>query len=154
MNVLRMGENPTVARLQLLRPLESSCDCAHANLNAVSSATTTIPRLTHGPQSIAPKIITIAKRGPKDLPITSPIFEKKLPRTSVLIESLRPTFLASLSFTAGYAIFISTYCNQAVRKAVSFRTLLDFVFCSGRNASAHHSLRSLAPTWLLIACNG
>src|SRR5580704_207159 len=36
-NILRMRENPPVARLQLLRPFESARDCAHANLNAVSS---------------------------------------------------------------------------------------------------------------------
>src|ERR1700722_2779241 len=101
MEILRMRENPPAVRSRRFRSFEATHRRTHTTLNAVSSATSTIARLTHGPQSIAPKIITIAKRGPKDLPITSPVFERKLPRTSLLIESARPAFSASYNFTAG-----------------------------------------------------
>src|SRR5580704_107967 len=109
--ILGMRENPAVVRRQRCRAIRFAHLRTHTNLIAVSSPTTTIARLIHGPQSIAPKIITIAKRGQKDLPTTRPVFDRKLPGTSVLFESLRPAFFTPPSFASGYAIFIPTCCN-------------------------------------------
>ncbi len=46
-------------------------------LKAAAIARTVTPRLTQGPQSAAPAIITMANRGKKDLPKASLVREKK-----------------------------------------------------------------------------
>jgi hypothetical protein len=67
--VLRMGEDAPIAQCGLAGASIST----HKNLNAALSARTVIAKLTQGPQSIAPTMIVIARRGKKDLPITSPV---------------------------------------------------------------------------------
>jgi len=63
--VLRVGENAPRARLS-----------AQINLNAATTARTTTAKLTQGPQSIAPAMTVIARRGKNDLPIAAVVFEK------------------------------------------------------------------------------
>src|SRR5277367_4221502 len=46
---------------------------AHRNLNAAAMAMTVNVRLTHGPQSIAPRMMTRANSGKNDLPKTRPV---------------------------------------------------------------------------------
>jgi hypothetical protein len=65
MPVLRVGKNAPAARLS-----------AQINLNAAAIASTTTAKLTQGPQSIAPTITAIVRRGKKDLPITTLVFER------------------------------------------------------------------------------
>lgn len=66
--VLRVGEKTT--GLQNCRRRDGAGLRDQSDLRAVAMAMTVTPRLTQGPQSAAPAMITIANNGKKDLPKT------------------------------------------------------------------------------------
>jgi hypothetical protein len=80
---------------------------SHKNLKAAATVTTVIPKLTQGPQSIAPAITAIANNGQKDLPSTSPVRDKNVRFGRVI---------GTLSSLKG--VFCWAFEQQAVRTAV------------------------------------
>ena len=81
--VLRIGKNAPTPDGD--RGLELLCD--HMYLRATVTATTVMPRLTHGPQSIAPAITTSAKRGQNDLPNVSPACDSNVCESRLICAS-------------------------------------------------------------------
>ena len=71
--VLRMREKPP--GLRRCAGGEKAYRWDHINLRAAAIATTVTPRLTQGPQSAAPRMITIANSGKKDRPKISAVCE-------------------------------------------------------------------------------
>lgn len=72
--VLGIGENAPTAR----RSRGVALISGHINLKAAATAATVIAKLTQGPQSIAPAMTTIAKRGQNDLPKASPVCDRNV----------------------------------------------------------------------------
>lgn len=73
MPVLRMDENAPTARERR----NSACILIHINLKAAAKAMTVIAKLTQGPQSMAPTMMTIAKSGKNDRPTINPACDRK-----------------------------------------------------------------------------
>jgi hypothetical protein len=81
--VLGMGEHaPAPTRREGI-----ACEGAQIILSAAAIARTVAPRLTQGPQSAAPAIITIAKSGKKDRPNASPVRERNVCDRRAMVRS-------------------------------------------------------------------
>jgi len=72
--VLGIGQNAPAAE----RGRSIAFRSVHNNLKAAVTASTVIAKLTQGPQSIAPAITTIAKRGQNDLPKANPVCDRNV----------------------------------------------------------------------------
>src|SRR5450432_161505 len=66
------------------------------SLNATAMAKAVIPRLTHGPQSMAPAMIVIAKSGKNDLPRTSLALDRNACDRRFMLRSFTLRFSCSL----------------------------------------------------------
>ena len=83
--ILRIGEKAPGP--QRCRGREVAGLWNHRDLKAAAIATTVTPRLTQGPQSAAPTIITIAKSGKKDRPKISPIGDTYVRKRRPMVSS-------------------------------------------------------------------
>src|ERR1700757_383996 len=74
--VLRMGEKAPGPRQRCRGPGAGSL-WGHRDLREAPIAITVTPKLTQGPQRVAPTMIAIAKSGKKDLPKARPVRDTK-----------------------------------------------------------------------------
>jgi hypothetical protein len=80
MEVLRVGQDTPGDR-------SSGWRVAHSSLRAKVTAIAVIAKLTQGPQSIAPAITVMAKRGQNDLPNTCPVCDRNVCDGRVMVRS-------------------------------------------------------------------
>lgn len=98
--VLGMGENaPTVHRRKGIGRIST-----HKNLNAADIARTVTAKLTQGPQSIVPAMITIAKSGKNDLPKTSRVCDKNACDRRLMLRSFPLRFSYAMWLKQGRTV--------------------------------------------------
>src|SRR5277367_974596 len=83
MEVLRVGQDAPPDRSSR----SSGWRVAHNSLKARVTASAVIAKLTQGPQSIAPAITVMAKRGQNDLPNTCPVCDRNVCDGRVMVRS-------------------------------------------------------------------
>jgi len=94
--ILRVRENAATAR----RRRDAALLPGHINLRAAITASTVIAKLTQGPQSIAPAITTIAKRGQNDLPSASRLCDRNACERSLILRFFPLRFALQRAYVA------------------------------------------------------